>query len=152
MPRLLLGRATLFARFEDEGLIDPRITLALRSARREGRRGAIFPTQVVDSATLLHEMRRTKAAEEIELMARAIAITGEAHTLAMAHAKPGVHEYEVEALLREKYPAPDELLDGPDVAPLNVTLGARAASLALSDGRIVYFCTDGSTVIDGGKR
>lgn len=105
LPRLSSGRTTLFARFEEEGLVDPRLCRALHAARREGRRGATYPTTVVDSATLVHEMRRRKDASELSLMERAIDITGRAHLAAMARAAPGVYEYEIEAVLRAEFRA-----------------------------------------------
>lgn len=105
LPRLLLGRTRLFARFEDETLLDARLQRALGAARREGRRGTPHPTQVVDSATLVHEMRRRKEAPELALIERAIAISGDAHVEAMARAAPGLFEYEIEALLRAAFRA-----------------------------------------------
>jgi Xaa-Pro aminopeptidase len=105
LPRLLMGHATVFARFEHEGLVEPRLSSALHAARREGRRGATYPTSVVDSATLVHEMRRRKEASELSLMERAIDITGKAHVAAMARAAPGVYEYEIEAVLRAVFRA-----------------------------------------------
>ena len=105
LPRLLLGHARLFARFEDETLLDARLAKALRAARREGRRGATYPTQVIDSAMLVHEMRRKKDAPELALIERAITITGDAHVEAMARAAPGVYEYEIEAVLRAAFRA-----------------------------------------------
>jgi Xaa-Pro aminopeptidase len=105
LPRLLMGRATLFASFEHEGLVEPRLARALHGARREGRRGAIYPTRVTESATLVHEMRRCKEAAEVSLMERAIDITGKAHVAAMARAAPGVYEYEIEAVLRAAFRA-----------------------------------------------
>ncbi len=103
LPRLLIGRATLLARFEEEGLVEPRLSRALHRARLEGRRGATCPTSVVDSATLIHEMRRRKEPSELSAIERAIDITGKAHVAAMARAAPGVHEYELEAVLRAAF-------------------------------------------------
>jgi Xaa-Pro aminopeptidase len=100
LPRLLVGHSTVFARFDGEVLLDARLSRALRDARRESWRGAVCPTVLVDSASVLHEMRRKKEAVELALMERAIEITGEAFALAMARAEPGMHEYEIEALLR----------------------------------------------------
>jgi Xaa-Pro aminopeptidase len=105
LPRLLIGRASLFARFEAEVLIEPRLARALGTARREGRRGALYPNAVIDSATLIHEMRRQKDSHELSLMERAIAISAEAHVAAMARAEPGLYEYEIEALLRAAFRA-----------------------------------------------
>jgi Xaa-Pro aminopeptidase len=105
LPRLLLGHGRLFARFESDALLDPRLAKALHAARREGRRGAVYPTQIVDSATLVHEMRRRKEGAELALMERAIAISGDGHIEAMARAAPGVYEYEIEAVLRAAFRA-----------------------------------------------
>jgi Xaa-Pro aminopeptidase len=105
LPRLLLGHSSLFARFDDATVIDPRLTRALAAARREARGGAVYPRAVVDLGTLVHEMRRQKRSEELALMEQAIAITGDAHVAAMARAEPGAYEYEIEALLRAAFRA-----------------------------------------------
>jgi Xaa-Pro aminopeptidase len=52
---------------------------------------------------MLHEMRLRKGTEEVETMRRAAAITREAHELCMRRARPGMHEYEVEALLLDTF-------------------------------------------------
>ncbi len=105
LPRLLLGQTTLFARFGGDALVEARLVRALGEARKEARRGATCPSVVVDSGTLLHEMRRRKEPVELALMERAIAITGEAHRLCMSRTRPGMYEYEVEALLRATFRA-----------------------------------------------
>jgi Xaa-Pro aminopeptidase len=100
LPRLLADRSSLFCRFGGEPLVDARLTKALLVARRQARRGVGCPTALVDAATVIHEMRRTKEAAEVALMEQAVAITREAHLAAMAKSAPGVYEYEIEALLR----------------------------------------------------
>ncbi|HUI27221.1 MAG TPA: aminopeptidase P N-terminal domain-containing protein [Candidatus Kryptonia bacterium] len=57
------------------------------------------PTAVLDPGEIVHEMRLFKSPEELVAMRRAIAIAADAHIAAMRAAKPGVHEYEIEALL-----------------------------------------------------
>jgi Xaa-Pro aminopeptidase len=103
LPRLLGGRSVVYARFEDLSLVDPRLVKALASARRQSRRGGTCPHHVIDASSLVHELRRRKDEEEVALMERAAAITGEAHLAAMAHAQPGMYEYEIEALLRAEF-------------------------------------------------
>lgn len=105
LPRLLTDRPALMARFGTEHLLDPRLSKALAVARRQTRRGATCPTSVFDASVLIHEMRRKKDAAEIHRLERAIAITRDAHLAAMAGAAPGLHEYEVEALLRATFRA-----------------------------------------------
>jgi Xaa-Pro aminopeptidase len=68
----------------------------LRASEKRGRRP---PRAVVDPRTVLHEMRLRKTDEEIAIMRQAAAITVEAHVEAMKAARPGVHEYEIEALV-----------------------------------------------------
>jgi Xaa-Pro aminopeptidase len=103
LPGLLVGHSTVFARFGAEALLDPRLGRALGEARREMRRGSVCPTVLVDSAGVLHELRRKKEGFELALMERAITITGEAFELAMKRAGPGMYEYELEALLRASF-------------------------------------------------
>jgi Xaa-Pro aminopeptidase len=54
---------------------------------------------VLDPSEVVHEMRLFKTEAELEMMRRAADITCEAHRAAMAAAHPGVHEYELEALI-----------------------------------------------------
>jgi Xaa-Pro aminopeptidase len=59
------------------------------------------PQTIVDPATIVHEMRVVKSADEIELMQRAADIAAEAHCQAMKAARPGMKEYEIEALIEQ---------------------------------------------------
>jgi Xaa-Pro aminopeptidase len=99
LPRLLTARQTLMCRLAGDPFIDPRLSRALGSARRQAR-GQSTPTTLIDVSTLVHELRRRKEPGELALMERAVAITQEAHVLAMARTQPGAYEYEIEAILR----------------------------------------------------
>ena len=57
------------------------------------------PTAILDAAELIHEMRLLKTPEEVASLRQAVAIAAEAHCAAMRRVRPGMHEYEVEALL-----------------------------------------------------
>jgi Xaa-Pro aminopeptidase len=105
LPQLLSGRESLMCRFSGDPLVDPRLGKALSSARRQARRGQSSPTTLIDVTTLVHELRRRKEPGELELMERAVAITREAHVLAMAQTRPGAYEYEIEAILRGTFRA-----------------------------------------------
>jgi Xaa-Pro aminopeptidase len=70
---------------------------ALDAVRRKVRTGVLAPSEIVDLTRDLHELRLRKSAAELDTMARAVAITAEAHAAAMHIARPGRHEYEVEA-------------------------------------------------------
>lgn len=63
------------------------------------RKGISPPHAIIDTGSVLHEMRLIKSAEEIELMQRAADIASDAHIEAMKAARPGMKEYEIEALL-----------------------------------------------------
>ncbi|MBJ7538909.1 aminopeptidase P N-terminal domain-containing protein [Marinomonas transparens] len=63
------------------------------------RMGAIAPTQFVDLAPVVAEMRLRKDAEEIAIMEAAAQISVEAHKQAMRSVRPNMHEYQLEAEL-----------------------------------------------------
>lgn len=98
LPGLLLDQTDLFCRLSGPN-IAPFVLTALAAARIRGRRGRRYPTRLVDSDTVLHEMRRIKSGAELVKMAQAAEISVEAHKVAMAEAQPGRYEYEVEAAM-----------------------------------------------------
>jgi Xaa-Pro aminopeptidase len=59
--------------------------------------------QVVSVAGLAGELRRVKSASEIALLQKAIDITGEAQRDIALNLKPGMYEYEVQALLEAAF-------------------------------------------------
>ena len=69
---------------------------ALRAGERRGRRA---PTRIVDLRATLHELRLIKDDAGLLALRRAVAIAAEAHREAMRSARPGMREYEVEALV-----------------------------------------------------
>ncbi len=103
LPDWLENAERLFYRLGRDREEDDEVLRAIERTRPRARRGSSFPTQIIDPATIVHEMRRKKTPAEIELMARAIDITAEAHVAAMAVARPGMYEYEIEALLRNVF-------------------------------------------------
>src|SRR5258706_1599344 len=103
LPEYLENHEKLCYRFGRDRLFDDKIVGALDATRMRARRGVTCPTQMIDPAALVHEMRLFKSKEEIAAMQRAAAITRDAHLGAMRLAKPGRYEYEVEALLRETF-------------------------------------------------
>jgi Xaa-Pro aminopeptidase len=69
--------------------------------RTFNRKPIQFPTTIIDPATIVHEMRVLKSAEEIDIMQRAADIAAEAHVEAMKAVRPGMKEYQVEALIEQ---------------------------------------------------
>ena len=103
LPKLLSNKKALFYRLGRDRVFDDRVLEALDNARRRARLGFSWPTEIVDPGTIVHEMRLYKQSDDLDAMKRAVAITQEAHLRAMAATRPGMHEYEVEALLLETF-------------------------------------------------
>jgi len=57
------------------------------------------PHTLIDTGEILHEMRLLKSTSELNLMRKAAEITEMAHREAMKAVKPGMYEYELEALI-----------------------------------------------------
>jgi Xaa-Pro aminopeptidase len=79
--------------------MDQKIIRQLTTMRETNRRPLEPPRAIVDPTNILHEMRVIKTDEEIEIMQRAADIAAEAHVEAMKAVRPGMQEYEVEAML-----------------------------------------------------
>ena len=79
--------------------LDAQVRLWLANVRRMARTGVSAPASAVDLLPLLDEMRLFKDAGEQATMLRAAAISSQAHARAMRSARPGMHEYELEAEL-----------------------------------------------------
>ena len=79
--------------------LDETIVGHIRRLRALGRRGASAPEAIIDTGSIIHEMRLFKSEEEVELMQRAADIAAEGHVEAMRSARPGMNEYEIEALI-----------------------------------------------------
>lgn len=79
--------------------LDETVVQQIARLRRSGWRGQQPPRAIVDPGSILHEMRLFKTDEEVALMQRSADIAAEAHREAMRAARPGVKEYEIEALI-----------------------------------------------------
>lgn len=103
LPKLLSNRKRLYYRLGRDRAFDDRVLEALEATRRRARTGIFWPTDVSDPGAILHEMRLLKGSEDLDAMRTAARITRDAHLRAMSHTRPGMHEYEVEALLLETF-------------------------------------------------
>lgn len=99
LPKLFENVDHLYYRLGVDREFDDRVLKAVTNVRRRARRGQRYPTHIIDPSSVIHELRLHKDPEEIALMRRAATITCEAHRLAMAACRPGMHEYEIEAVL-----------------------------------------------------
>ena len=69
---------------------------AVRSKRQRADRRAL---NVLDPNAILHEMRVIKTPFDVERLRRAINVSVEGHIAAMRHSRPGMHEYEIQAIV-----------------------------------------------------
>jgi Xaa-Pro aminopeptidase len=103
LPNLLQNRQRVYYRLGANRRFDERLLGAIDRVRARHRTGVSAPTELVDPATILHEMRLRKSPTEVDTMRTAARITREAHELAMRRTRPGMREYEVEALLLDTF-------------------------------------------------
>jgi len=103
LPGLLENKRRVYYRIGRDRAFDDRVLAALEQVRARARRGVTCPTQIVDPGQIVHELRLRKTDEELASMRRAGEITGEAHARVMAAARPGMAEFELEAVLLDTF-------------------------------------------------
>lgn len=99
LPKYLEDNQKLYYRFGLREENDLRMIKYLNSLKAAIRAGKQTPSTIIDPSTLIHELRLRKNAEEIENMRTAARISAEGHIAAMKACKPGMYEYELEALI-----------------------------------------------------
>lgn len=143
LGELLIGFHTLYYAAGRDADYDRRVLSSIARKRKvaERKHSAPVPDSFVNPGRILHELRLFKDDAELELMRRAGGITGRAFVAAMETAAPGVHEYELEALI--DYTFRKEGGNGPGYTSI-VGGGANACILhyitnreALNDGDLV---------------
>ena len=83
--------------------VDARVLALVNRARRSRPRTGTGPTAVVDLDEILAEMRKIKDEHEIERIRVAASIGAAGHRAAMARARPGLGEWELEAALEAAF-------------------------------------------------
>jgi Xaa-Pro aminopeptidase len=97
LPEIFENRSRLWYRIGQDAAWDARVSRILVELRAKSRTGVSAPTEVVDPARLLHELRLFKTPEELTRLRKAAEITAEAHMAAMRDGQPGRREYQVQA-------------------------------------------------------
>jgi Xaa-Pro aminopeptidase len=130
LPGLLAASPRLFHRLGADPAFDRRLldTFAA-SARKHRRRQPAVPT-IVDPVPALAAMRLRKDAGELAALRRAAAITAAGHVEAMRVARPGLHEYEVQAAVEATFRRGGSPRNG---YPSIVASGANACVLHYHD-------------------
>jgi len=106
-----------------------------RSARARTDRG---PIALLDPSPILHEMRLKKSAFDIAAMRRTCEVSAAGHVAAMRYARPGMHEYEVEAIVEYTF-----AINGAQ-SPAYSTIVASGANLG-----IIHYQSNRERIPDG---
>jgi Xaa-Pro aminopeptidase len=142
LPKMLVGAPSLAYDLGVDEELDRTVLAAVRAARHEVRRGGTAPQSFVMPGSVLHEMRLHKNAEEIATMRRAAAASLAGHAAGMRATRPGLGEFELEAVIEYNY----RLAGAQDVAyPSIVAGGVNATILHYNTNRDVL--RDGDLVL-----
>ncbi|MGH7714718.1 MAG: aminopeptidase P N-terminal domain-containing protein, partial [Vulcanimicrobiaceae bacterium] len=82
---------------------DRKVHAAVAEARHTVRRGGKAPLEFIEPGTIVHEMRLRKSPDELDVMRKAGAITRLGHIAGMRATRPGMWEYELEAIIEYTY-------------------------------------------------
>jgi Xaa-Pro aminopeptidase len=128
----LIDRPTVFYRLGNPAH-DARVTRLFGELRGARTRGFASPVRIEDPSPIVHELRLRRALAELERQRRACQISRDAHIEAMRVARPGMHEYEVQAAIeyvfrkhgspRNAYPS--IVASGPNACVLHYTDNTR---------------------------
>ena len=83
--------------------LDLKITGLINELRKSNRSGIKSPKAILDPGEYIHTMRLVKDNFELSCIQMATEISKDAHVLAMTYCKPGMYEYELEALIEYKF-------------------------------------------------
>ena len=145
--------------------MNAKILELMNRGRLQRPRSGRGPVSLIDPGEILHEQRLRKSAEEIGLMRRAVAASAAAHHAAMTQTRPGMYEYEIEALLEFHFrrlgaegPAyPSIVASGANATILHYTLNnqrMQEGALLLIDAAAEYgcYCSDVTRTFPIGAR
>jgi Xaa-Pro aminopeptidase len=103
LPDMLHGYERLAYNFGWDERFDRTVHAALGAAKAKVRRGGKAPRHYFEPGVIVHEMRLIKSEAEIETLRRAAQITRLGHLAGMRATRPGMWEYELEALIEFTY-------------------------------------------------
>jgi Xaa-Pro aminopeptidase len=107
LPGLLEGRSRVYYHFGRDAEFDLKLIGWVNRVRAQVRQGAQPPHEFLELGHLLDEMRLFKSREELRLMQRAADISVAAHQAAMRAVRPGMREYELQAVLEYTFRTQD---------------------------------------------
>jgi Xaa-Pro aminopeptidase len=125
LPEYLVGATTLHYRVGEDEPFDRTIVSAVAEAASKTRRAGRSPVNYADPGSLLHAMRSIKSQDELAIMRRAAQATKRGHIAAMRATRPGLHEYDIEAIMECEFvrggaqsPAYESIVGGGDNATI----------------------------------
>ena len=153
IPQLLIGHRNLFSTLSRSA--QPELLKQLHdwlaAAQAQLRDTRALPQQWLDLSEVLAEMRLLKDPSELATMRAAAAISAQGHVRAMQAARPGCHEFELEAELLycfRKHGAQAVAYDSIVAAGANACiLHHRAGNAVMHDGDLVLI--DAGCELDG---
>jgi len=98
LPGLLEGCDKVYSSIGTNPEFDRQVMEWVKTIRAQARNGAQPPNEFLVLDHLLHDMRLFKSKKEAQLMAKAGRISAEGHVEAMKVCKPGMMEYQLEAV------------------------------------------------------
>ncbi|MDR2872235.1 MAG: aminopeptidase P N-terminal domain-containing protein [Xanthomonadaceae bacterium] len=107
LPGLLEGRSRVYYHFGRDPEFDLKLIGWVNRVRTLTRQDMQLPHEFLELGHLLHEQRLFKSRDEIKLMRRAAEVSVLAHQAAMRAARPGIHEYELQAEVERVFRAHD---------------------------------------------
>jgi Xaa-Pro aminopeptidase len=151
LPDLLADAPALYYATASNAALDAQVAGWIKTVRARSRSGVTAPAAFHNLLPLLDEMRLIKDEDEQATMQRAGSISGNAHARAMRAARPGLHEYALEAeLLYEfrrngaQFPAYTPIVaSGPNACVLHYNVNDRL----MQDGDLVLI--DAGCELDG---
>jgi Xaa-Pro aminopeptidase len=138
LPDLLADRPVAHVHLGADAVWDARVLGWINVVRDRVRSGVAAPADIRDVRALLDGMRLIKDEHEIALMRRAGEISAAAHRRAMQAARPGIAEYEIEAVLQHEFRRHGA--QAPAYTPI-VAAGANAC--------VLHYVENSGTLADG---
>jgi Xaa-Pro aminopeptidase len=147
LPKYLEGIDRLYLNLGQDHEMDLLALELLNRTRRGARSGLPGPSRLIDAATILHEMRLYKDPADLEALETATRITAEAHCEAMRAARPGMYEYELQAVVEyhfrragcHRWAYPSIIASGPNATILHYESNSRR----LEEGELVLIDAGG---------
>ena len=99
LPEFLQNVTALYYNLNKRPELDQKLFAMIDFARQKNRSGVYPPSLLIDPSRILERMRAIKTPDEIQTLRKATEISAQAHTAAMKAVRPGMYEYEVQAVL-----------------------------------------------------